>query len=75
MGVTKTKDQQGDDGIMRLSVINGSFRQTVTEETPDAEKREYEDANKNIKVKWEIHYSKVNGTLSNVEFKDGTFGE
>lgn len=71
MGVTKREE----GGNIYLSIIKGTFMQTVKEDTPEAVKRTYEDSEGNEKTKFELQYSKVDGMLDSVEFSVGDFGE
>lgn len=58
-----------------LSIIAGSLRQTVTPETPEAVKREYEGKDKTMKTKYELIHKSVSGRILDLEIKSTDFGE
>ena len=53
----------------------GMFRISVPEGTPEAIQRDYETPDKQKGTKWEIRHSKVEGTITNLAFWEGKFGE
>jgi hypothetical protein len=61
-----------------LSIVSGTLRRTVDENTAGAVKREYEDRDKNKKVnkkvKWELIYSELSGFIKSIKFFDGDYG-
>jgi len=68
-------EKRTDSGVLHLSIIKGNLMQKSTEDNPEAVKREWKDDDGNIKVKYEVVYSKVSGIITGVEFKTGDFGE
>ena len=71
MGATKNTPSD----VLHLSIIKGSLMQKSDKSNPEAVERKYEDKDGNEKSKWEVVFSKVSGMITNVEFKDGDFGE
>ena len=66
-------NQKSASGVF-VSIVKGDFRQTVSEDTEGAVKREYEDKNKNKKTKHELVFGSVDGMIEGVKFKDTDFG-
>ena len=57
-----------------VNIVKGDFRQKVSEDTEGAVKREYEDKDKNKKIKHELIFGSVDGMIEGVKFKDTDFG-
>jgi hypothetical protein len=60
-----------------LSILNsdGNFHETVTKDTKGAVLREYETSDGKKGEKWEQVYTKAEGHIVNMSFRDGDFGE
>lgn len=54
---------------------DGSMREIVTEDTPGAIRREYEDSKGNAGVKYEKLVESISGKITNISFFDTTFGK
>lgn len=62
-------------GATYLNIIGGKLRKTVTEDTPKAVKRDWETKDGKSGTKWELIYSKIDGHITGIEFRDGDYGE
>lgn len=59
-----------------ISILaDGKFHETTTEGTEGAVLREYETSAGNKGSKWELVYSKIDATITNIQFHEGEFGE
>jgi len=68
--VTKIKP----DTTMYLNIVGGSLREKTEPNVPGAIERVYE-YKKEIRTKWEMHYSNLRGTIIALSHVEGTFGE
>ncbi len=71
MGVTRESKSEG----LLLSIIQGSFRAKSDKGNPNAVKREWKDDDDNVQSKWEEVFSKIDGYITGVDFKESKFGE
>lgn len=58
-----------------LSIIQGTLRQKVSSDTPEAVKREYELKNGTKGVKWELIFKEWSGKIVDFRLKDSEYGE
>ena len=58
-----------------LSITGGEFRQTVTEGTPGAKKRDWETKDGKSGTKWEKPYESLSGKITGINFYDGDYGK
>lgn len=57
-----------------IHIIGGKFKESATEETPGAEKREWETKDGKSGTKWELTHDYVTGKITNLEYRDGEYG-
>lgn len=57
------------EGKPYLTIIGGRITKKVTEDTPGAIRREYEDSKGNKGVKFELQYKEINGKIKDLKYK------
>lgn len=69
--------EQQERGIyLNILMSDGTFRQTVTEDTPGAVRRDWQSKDgKTSGTKWEKIYPAVDGTISGITFYEGEYGK
>lgn len=71
LGLTQKDDKQ----YLYVLGSTGDFRMKVSENTPGAEKREYETSDGTKGAKYELAFSSLEGYISGLEFFDGDYGK
>lgn len=67
--------KQKQSGGNYLSIIGGTLRKNVAENTPGAIRRDYEDSKGNKGTKFELVYTSLSGVIKSVGFYEGDFGK
>ncbi len=69
----------GDSNVLYLYIIKGHLMQKVDKETVDAVKREYilnkGQPNESTGVKYELQFKNLTGFITDLQFRDGDYGE
>lgn len=68
-------EQKETRRIINVLGSTGDFRETVTEGTEGAKKREYETSDGKKGEKWELVYKSIGGKIVDVEFFEGEYGK
>lgn len=67
---TETTKTEG----LYYTIIDGTFRRRVADETPGSIRREYEKSDKSTGVKWEMLIDSLEGTIEDMQIVEGDFG-
>lgn len=58
-----------------ISIVEGTLKQKVSEDTPGAEKRNYKLQNGTEGTKYELTYKSIRGHVQDIRIKEGEYGE